>query len=702
MCGLEIDVDEGRISKIRGDRLDPLSAGHLCVKGLALRDLHEDPDRLRRPLRRVGRDFAEVSWEEALDAAATGLRAVQQRHGRHSVAVFQGNPTVHSYSHLLAAQVLVRALGSGSLYSATSLDQLPQMLAGLLMFGHQLLMPVPDLERTELLLVLGANPMASNGSLLGAPGFARRMRALRERGGRLVVVDPRRTETAALADEHLAIRPGTDALLLLAMLHVVFAEDLGRPGRLAAFTDGLDTVRARAAPYPPSAVAEATGLAPDRIAQLARAFARARRAVAYGRVGICTQEFGSLAAWLVNVLNAVTGNLDEPGGAMFTRPAVDLLGIADRLGQRGHLGRRRSRVRGLASFSGEYPAATLAEEMETPGPGQIRGLLTSAGNPVLSTPNGARLERALPGLELMVAIDVYVNETTRHAHVILPPTFGLERDHYDLALHLFGVRNTARWSPPVLAPSPGARGDWDVLLDLAGRLARLPPRRSLRMALMAGALRRAGPRRALDLLLRTGPYGAGFLPGRRGLSLRALERAPHGVDLGPLERVLPERLRTPDRRIALAPEPLLADLARLEARRAAASAGGLVLVGRRDLRSNNSWMHNVPHLVAGADRCTLLMHPDDAAARELRTGQHVVLRSRTGSIVAPLQVSTDVRPGVVSLPHGWGHGRPGLRLAVAARHPGVSANDVTDDARVDVLSGNAAFNGVPVEVAAAD
>jgi anaerobic selenocysteine-containing dehydrogenase len=701
MCGLAIEVDEGRVVSIRGDEDDVLSRGHICPKGVALKDLHEDPDRLRRPLRRRGSDWEEIGWDEALDLAAERLVEVQRRHGRHAVAVYQGNPIAHNYGALLHGQLLLRALGTRSRYSATSVDQLPHMLASLLMFGHQLLLPVPDVDRTSFFLMLGANPLVSNGSLMTAPGIEKRLRALRARGGRLVVVDPRRTETAAIADTHLAIRPGTDALLLFALLEVVFEEDLARPGRLAPMLTGLDEVRALAREFPPERVAAATGLGAADIRSLARAFAQSSAAVAYGRVGVSTQEFGGVCAWLLTVLNAVTGNLDRVGGAMFTRPAVDVVALADRAGQRGHFDKGRSRVRGLPEFGGEWPAAVLAEEMETPGEGQVRAFVTVAGNPVLSTPNGVRLERALAGLDFMVSIDPYLNETSRHAHLVLPPVSPLERDHYDVVFHLLSVRNTARYSPALFAPAADSREDWQILHGLASRIESRRGR-TFASSWITRAAGRLGPRGVLALLLRTGPHGRGLRPWGRGLTLDALEAAPHGIDLGPLTPVLPAPLRTTGRHIALAPPALVADVPRLRARLEAEDAGGLLLIGRRDLRSNNSWMHNSVRLTKGRDRCTLLMHPADAERRGLREGERVRVRSRVGEVEATVSVTADMRPGVVSLPHGWGHHRGGTRLRVAAAVAGASLNDVTDDRDVDALSGTSVLNGVAVDVSRAD
>jgi len=561
------------------------------------------------------------------------------------------------------------------------------------MFGHQALLPVPDLDRVQHLVVLGANPVVSNGSVMSAPDMPRRLQELRARGGRLVVIDPRRTETAELADQHHFIRPGTDALLLAAMLHTVFAEGLARPGRLGGFSDGWEEVRALAARFAPERVAARVGIAADAIRALARELAASPAGVLYGRIGVSLQPHGALACWLINVINVTTGNLDRPGGAMFAKPPVDGVAVATRLGLAGRYAKYRSRVRGLPEFAGELPIATLAEEIETPGPGRLRGLVTFAGNPVLSAPNGARIERALPGLDLLVAIDIYRNETTRHAHYILPPVGPLERDHFDVVLSMFTVRNVARYSEPLFVPPPDGRHDWQIMLELAARVrARRGLLGRLRGAVERAALGRLGPTGIIDLALRLGPY--------RGLSLDKLRRHPHGIDLGPLVPMLPGRLHNAARRIQLAPAPLVADAARLDALLAEPLASGhLSLIGRRQLRSNNSWMHNSLRLVKGPERCTLLMHPVDAGARGLAAGQKVRVTSRAGSLEAPLEVSDEVMPGVVSLPHGWGHARDGVALSVARAHPGVSLNDITDELRVDPLAGTAAVSGVPVTVA---
>ena len=689
VCGLAVEVEGATVKSIRGDPDDPFSRGHICPKAAAIGDVQSDPDRIREPQRREGSRWRSVSWAEALDEAGERLAAIQRKHGKSAVGLYIGNPSVHSYSAMLGVPFFSRALGSRARFSATSVDQLPQMLAALEMFGHQLLLPVPDVDRTSFFLMLGANPIASNGSLMTAGGISRRLDELRGRGGKLVVVDPRRTETAAAADQHLAIRPGTDALLLLAMLQVLFEEGRADLRHLAGFTDGLPQLREAAARFPPERVAERTRIPAEVVRELARAFANAPSAVAYGRVGASTQEFGGLTAWLLIALNAVTGNLDRTGGFMFTSPAADMVGLSSRTGDRGRFAAWRSRVRGLPEFGGELPAATLAEEIDTEGKGRIRALVTFAGNPVLSTPNGARLERALSGLEYMVSIDLYRNETTRHASVILPTSFGFERDHYDLVFYVLAVRNAARYVKALVPPPPGVRGDFEVLLDLALSVRRHGGgRRSRALGAMLRVARLVGERRLLDLMLRFGPHR---------LSLRKLERQPHGVDLGPLRPQLPARLGTPEKRVRLAPPVFLRDLDRLEARLSQAPSE-LVLIGRRALRSNNSWMHNSLRLVKGPPGCVLLMHPDDAAERGLESGARVRVASRVGSIEVPVGVTADVARGVVSLPHGWGHTREGAALGVAAAHAGASLNDLTDEQSVDALSGNAAFSGVPVDV----
>ncbi|MEM1202453.1 MAG: molybdopterin oxidoreductase family protein [Acidobacteriota bacterium] len=699
MCGLEIRTDErGRITAIRGDKDDPFSRGHICPKAVALQDIHDDPDRLRQPVRRrPDGTFEPIGWEEALDLAANGIRKLQEEHGRDSLALYLGNPNAHNYGSILFGPPLLRAIRTKNRFSATSVDQLPHHFAGYFMFGHMLLLPIPDIDRTDFLLVLGGNPAVSNGSLMTAPDIKKRLQAIRDRGGRIVVVDPRRTETARRADEHFFVRPGTDAFLLAALVHTVLDEGLGDLGHLADFTDGLDAVRHGLAGFTAEQAAPVCGISAEAIRRLARDFAAAPSAVCYGRMGVSTQEFGALCQWLVNVLNIVTGNLDRAGGAMFTKPAFDALAMRH---NPGSFDRWRSRVRGLPEFGGELPVAALAEDMAEPGEGQIRGLFTSAGNPVLSTPNGRRLEKALEGLDFMVSIDIYINETTRHADVILPPTSALEHDNYDIIFHVLAIRNTVRFNETLYEPPQGALHDWQIYLELWRRLRRkLPAKERLSRFIMG----KAGPHGLVDYGLRNGPFGKKGSGSPVGpLTLKKVKEHPHGIDLGPLEPCLPGRLFTQHKRLDLAPRLLVDDLARLADRRAELAAeDSLVLIGRRQVRSNNSWMHNYPRLMRGADRCTLLVHPDDARYLGLESEGHAEVTSRVGRIVAPVEISDEIMPGVVSLPHGWGHGRRGVRLQVANAHPGVSINDLTDEAMVDTLSGNAALSGVPVRVAPA-
>jgi len=686
---------------IRGDKDDPFSLGYICPKAAALGDLHYDKDRLKYPVRRTDHGWERLGWEEAFDEVAQNLKRINATYGRSSIATYLGNPTVHNYGALLFAPGFIRSLHTRNRFSATSVDQLAHHLAGYLMFGHQLLLPIPDLDRTNFFLILGANPSVSNGSLMTAPGMSRRLQEIRERGGKVILIDPRRTETARLADRHLFIRPGTDVLLLLALLHVVFDEALTSLGPLAPFTNGVEAIGDLVAQFPPDEVASITGIDARQIRTLAREFAAADGAVCYGRIGVSTQEFGGVCQWLINVLNVVTGNLDRPGGAMFTMPAFDPVTAPESLAPRGSFARWRSRVRNLPEFSGELPVVALAEEILTEGPGQIKALVTAAGNPVLSTPNGQQLDRAFAGLEFMVAIDPYINESTRHAHIILPPSSSLERGHYDVAFNLLAVRNTAKFSPALFHPDAETRHDWEIFVELQTRMEHDGVFGRVKRKLTK---RFFGPERILDLGLRFGPYGAKLNPFSKGLNLRKLKKAVHGIDLGPLRPCLPERLRTADKQIDLVPEVLVKDLERVKAKlfhtASIPSNGNLLLIGRRQLRSNNSWMHNSERLVRGKPQCTILMHPNDAAHRQLKSGQDVSVRSRVGTVVVPIEISEEMMPGVVSIPHGWGHDRAGIQIEVAQLHAGESINDVTDDLAIDALCGTAAFNGTWVEVEA--
>jgi anaerobic selenocysteine-containing dehydrogenase len=709
-CGLEIEIgDDGAIGRIRGDRQDPWSRGYICPKGSTLKQLHEDPDRVRTPMVKRDGQLQPATWDEAFAEVERRLTPILEEHGRDAVAIYLGNPNVHNLAGLLYGRPLIRALGTHNVYSASTVDQRPKEISTALMFGTPNGFAVPDLDRTDYLLILGANPFASNGSLATAPDWPGRLRAIRERGGRIVVVDPKRTKTAEEADEHVAIRPAGDAHLLMAMVNVLFAEGLVEPGTAGEYVNGVETVRDLAADFTPEAVAPVCGIDPETIRRLTRELAAAPTAAVYGRVGTCTQEFGTLASWLVDVLNTLTGNLDRPGGIMFAKPAAGGPNTRGepRYGRETRLGRHRSRVRGLPESLGELPVVCLAEEIDTPGEGQVRAMITVAGNPVLSTPNGGRMDAALGQIEFMVSVDVYVNETTRHADVILPPPSPLQRSHYDLGFWLFSLRNYANYSPAVLPLDDVQLDEWRILAKLAliaqGMGAEADP--SIVDDLMINTLAehaggfdvsqlapRVGPERILDFMLRTGPYE---------LTLDDLLENPHGVDLGALEPRLPEVLRTPSGMVELAPEPIVADVPRLRASLDRRANGGFVLIGRRHLRSNNSWMHNVNVLVKGKPQCTLQVHPDDAARVGLTDSGEAKVSSRAGAVVAQVEVTDAVAPGVVSLPHGWGHDLPGVAMTVANAHAGVNANILADEQLFDALSGNAVLNGIPVELAPA-
>ncbi|MDB5971257.1 MAG: molybdopterin oxidoreductase family protein [Hydrocarboniphaga sp.] len=688
ICGLEFRVAGREIRSIRGDEADPLSRGHICPKAVALKDIDEDPDRLRHPLIREDGIFRQASWDEALDRVAERLVQIHNEHGADAIATYLGNPTVHNYGAMTHASHFLGHFKTRNRYSATSVDQLPHQLVVWWMYGHQLLVPIADIDHTNYFFVLGANPMASNGSLMTVPDFRARLKALQARGGKMVVLDPRRSETADVADEYHAVRPGGDAAFLLGFVKTLFDEQLTRPGRLAAFSDGLAELPAALAAFDIEMLAAQSGIDSGSLRRLAREFAAADGAAMYGRMGVSTQRHGTLCQWLIQLINLLTGNLDRVGGVLFTRPAVDLIGGP--ASKPGSFGRWKSRVRGLPEFGGELPVAALAEEVLTPGAGQIRALVTHAGNPVMSTPNGRQLDRALASLEFMVAIDLYLNETTRHADVILPPTPAVEHDQYDLIFHIFAVRNTARWSAPTFDKSENALHDWEIFTRLGEKVAaRLgtQPRPAMR------------PEQIIDLGLQAGPYGA-MQNHPLKLSLKALKAAPHGIDLGALQPSLPQRLVHADQRIRCAPAEMLEALQRYHQelmQPARAVDGELRLIGRRHLRSNNSWMHNSQRLTKGPSRHQLLMHPQDLQSRSLADGSRVRVRSRTGEIVVEVQASADMMPGVVSLPHGWGHDRAGTRMEIAQRQPGASANDLTDELELDV-SGNAALNGLAVQV----
>ncbi|MFD9079083.1 molybdopterin-dependent oxidoreductase [Streptomyces erythrochromogenes] len=713
-CGLTLTIEGTTVTGARGDRDDVFSRGFICPKGAAFGQIDADPDRLRTPLvRRDGR-LQEATWDEAYDAIAAAVPGLVAEYGAQSVGVVLGNPNVHTMAGALYPPLLLRTLGTRNLFTASTLDQMPKHVSSGFLFGDPLAIPVPDLDRTDFLLLLGANPVESNGSLCTAPDFPGRLKALRARGGTLVVVDPRRTRTAALADRHLAPRPGSDALLLAALAHTLLAEKLTAPGALEERVEGLGELGAALASFTPEAVAPACDLTAVEIRSLARELAAAPTAAVYGRIGSCTVEHGTLASWLVDVLNILTGNLDRPGGALFPLSATDRAPRPAGPGRGFTVGRWHSRVSGHAEAKSELPIAALAEEIETPGEGRIRTLIAIAANPVLSAPDGDRLDRALAGLDFMVSVDPYLNETSRHAHVVLPPPPPAQSAHFDFAFNAFAVRNQARYSPPAIPLEEGRMDECEIharlILAVSG-LHGAPPG-AVDERVIADTLARAaadahsplhgtgpseqarrlagrtGPERRLDMMLRLGPYE---------LVLDDLLEAPHGIDLGPLRPRLPEVLKTRSGRIELLPDPIAAELPRLRTALADRPAA-LVLVGRRHLRSNNSWLHNVPALTGGSNRCTLQVHPQDAARLGLTDGGRARVAADGGSLEVPVEVTEAVRTGVVSLPHGWGHDRAGARLGVASATPGANVNQLLDGTRIDRLSGTAVLNGFPVEL----
>lgn len=689
ICGIEIKLDEqDQITAIKGDDKDPFSRGHVCPKAVALKDLHEDPDRLRQPLRREGDNWVPIGWDDAYRDVAKGLSRVKAEHGNNAVGVYMGNPSVHNLGILTHAPSALKSLHTRSRFSATSVDQLPHQLLAYWMFGHQFQVPIGDFDHADFVLMLGGNPMASNGSLMTIPDFRGRLKDLKARDGELVVIDPRRTETALQATQHHFIRPGTDAALLLAMLYTLVEEQLIDLEALPSYLEGVDTAIAALEGFTPEAASASTGIEAGDIRQLARRFAQAKSGFVYGRMGVSVQAYASVCHWAINMLNLMTGRFDARGGVFLPKAAWDNSGAGSRP---GHFAAWNSRVSGLPEFGGELPASVMAEEILTPGEGQIRAMVTIAGNPVLSTPDGRGLDKALSELGFMVSIDPYLNETTRHAHIILPPTSQLQKSHYDITFNAFAIRNVTRFNEAVYPRGEDERHDWEILNGIGGALADL-----------AGEEYRPlpDPEVLVDMAVKNGPYREAGEHGP-GLSLEVLKQHPHGIDLGPLKANLPDRLNTDNKHIVCAPEPVLNDLPRIRADLFGGAHGDeLLLIGRRHVRSNNSWMHNSHRLVKGKSRCTLMMHPDDAQKRSLSDGSMVEVATGVGAVSIALELSEDVAPGVVCMPHGWGHDRPGIRMQTAEANAGVSYNDLVATDRFDPVSGNAALNAMPVQVSA--
>ncbi|WP_261717930.1 molybdopterin oxidoreductase family protein [Streptomyces sp. FZ201] len=726
-CGLTLTIEGSRVTGARGDRDDVFSAGFICPKGASFGAVDGDPDRLTGPLVRRDGELREATWEEAFDAVAAGIRPLVERYGPNTVGIVLGNPNVHTVAGALYPPVLIGALGTRSLFSASTVDQMPKHVSSGLLYGDANAIPVPDLDRTDHLLLIGANPLESNGSLCTAPDFPGRLKALKARGGTLTVIDPRRTRTAKLADRHVAVRPGTDALLLAAMVTVLFEEGLVDTGELAPHLLGVEELRGALADFTPESVSGACDVDAGLVRTLARELAAAPTGVVYGRIGTCTVAHGTLASWLVDVLNILTGNLDRPGGALFPQAATDRTPRPAGPGRGFQLGRWTSRVSHHPEAKGELPLSALAEEIDTvTEEGEpVRAVITVAANPVLSAPDGDRLDKALAGLDFMVSVDPYLNETSRHAHVVLPPPPPSRSPHHDFAFNTLAIRNQVRYSPAAVPLEPGRMAETEIMARLVlavsgmhgaepdavdgmvidqtlGKAVKEPhsPVHGRDPRELAGQLTGAtGPERRLDMMLRLGPYGDGFGVRPDGLTLEKLRAHPHGIDLGPLRPRLPQPLKTRSGKVELLPGPIADDLPRLrEALRR--RPDGLVLVGRRHLRSNNSWMHNVPALTGGSNRCTVHIHPEDAARLGVRDGAAVRLKGAGGEITAPAEVTDAVRPGVVSLPHGWGHDRPGTRMNHARKDPGANVNQLLDGSLLDPLSGNAVLNGVPVQLTA--
>ncbi len=720
MCGLEVHVEGDKAVLIRPDKDDVWSRGYICPKGTTLGHLHADPDRLREPMIRDGDHWREVSWDDAFARCEELLHGVLERHGKESVTAYIGNPTAHNFSLGRYVGLFMGLAQFPMIYSAGTVDQWPKNVSSMLMYGGMWWIPAPDVQRTHYWLVMGGNPQASQGSLLACPDLLGEMDRIRERGGKVVVIDPRRTGTADRADEWIPIVPGTDAAFLLALCHVLFAEDLVDLGDVGDIVDGVDDVRALAAGFPPERVARTCRIDAETIRRVAHEIAAAPSAAVYGRIGLCNQEFGTLASWLVDVVNILTGNFDRPGGLMFGNPvAWGVNSLPDPQWADGvSFGRWKSRVRGAPEVLGQVPVSCLAEEIATPGPGQLKGLVTIAGNPVISSPDAGRLDEALPALECMISVDNYLNETTRHAGVILPGLSALEQPHFDDLITMWAARSAGNFSPAIFTPPRDRPAEWEILtrlgalvagmrnadIDVAalddGYFAALCEAKGIDPTVAMGAYDSGGPERLLDLQIRTGPFGDRYGENADGLTLQHFRDRPHGIDMGPMVPRVRELLNTPSGKIEIAPPYITADIPRLESRLERADDGELALVSRRHLRSNNSWMHNVKVLVKGKDRCTLLIHPDDAARLGIEDGKLARVSSEAGTIDVPAEVSDEMMPGVVSLPHGWGHDKEGTRMSVAREHAGVNNNLIAPGRLVDPLSNNAIVNGFPVEVVA--
>ncbi len=725
-CGIEVTANHltRTITGVRGDKRDPFSKGFICPKAYALTELHGDPDRLRQPLRRRGRDFEEIGWQEAFDEAGDRLKSIQAKHGRNSVGYYFGNPTGHKGPLLIYGGMLMGALGSMQIYSPGTLDQIPVFVSGALMFGGPMVQPLPDVDRTDHIIIMGSNPVVSEGSMVVAPGIGRRIEGIRARGGKVVVIDPRRTETAKIADDYVPILPGTDAYLLFAFIHVLITENLVNLGRAEGQVKNFETLKSLAAQFPPERAAAACGVPAETIRRLAREMAAAPTAIFFGRTGTCTQRFGTVSSWLIGAINTITGNLDKPGGSMFGNYGIPTPILFSAKWENGvpPVGRWHSRATGLPEAVGMLPTAALAAEILTPGEGQVRGFITQAGNLLLSNPNAAKLIEAFDSLDFMLSLDIYLNETTRHADIIIPGPSYAEHADFAAVTPYEMIRKYVKWAPPIFPLEDGMLHDWQIFAELTARLRGItaaeaeqeffegmvgialqkgrPECATVDLATACAALGdEPGADRIFDAMIRSGPYGDAFGQVPDGLTLAKVREHPHGLDLGPLTEQLPGVIETPDELIDLAPPLLVEDVARMEEwLEERSDPDKLLMIGRRHTRSKNAWMHNIHLLVKGKDRCTLIMHPGDAERRGLRTGDRARIATHIGAIEAPVEISDEMMPGVVSLPHGWGHGLARTRQRVANAHPGSNANSIIDEMGLDVPSATTILNGVPVSV----
>jgi len=681
MCGLEIKTQDKNVLSIKADKKDPFSQGHICPKAIALQDFYSDKERLKTPIRRTENGWEDISWQQAFTEITAQFKRIQNQYGKNSLGVYLGNPNVHNMGSMLSLTPFLKSLDTINRYSSGSTDQLSHHVSSHYMFGAGMLLPIPDIDHTDFMLIIGANPIVSNGSMMSAPNVGARIKAIQKRGGKVVVVDPRRTETAKKADEHLFIRPEKDALLLLGLIHTVFENKQVNLGVLETHVKGLEKLEPIISDFSPEVVSDVVGIDAKTIRRLAKEMANANSAVCYSRMGASVQSFGGLCQWLINVLNIITGNLDKKGGAMFPEPAFDLLANVKK-SDKGTYGKYQSRVRKLPYYNNEFPVATLADEILTPGEGQIKAMITIAGNPVLSSPSGNKLGTAFESLDFMVAVDIYLNETTQYANIILPTTTGLETSQYDVFFNYCAVSNTAKYSPSVFNKEDNQRADWEILNELSARMN-------------DASEKNYPPEVILNFGLQHGPYG------KQGLSLKKLQDNPHGMDLGPLMPNLLKRLKTSDDKIDLAPQLYLDDLPRLKATLDKPKQDKdypFKLISRRVARSHNTWTKNSRRLVKGKNPCTLQINPEDAKELGIIDGQFVTVRSRVGQVEIEAIVDNDILKGVVTMPQGWGHNYKKTKLSVASSQPGVSMNDLTDANRIDELTGTAALNGTAVSI----